>query len=194
VSHDLRQFQHIHPQPTGRTGQYAITLSFPVAGSYYLYNQFARQSGQEVLLANVLTVGAPSGAAHLTVDRTPKVIGDVRVALEGAATLQAGHPQTLTFRLEDARTGEPLANLQPYLGAPAHVAILSEDAQTFVHTHGQQVVAPMAGALPATATGPYGPEISFVNSFPRPGMYKIWAQFATSDGRVVTAAFVVAVQ
>jgi P-type Cu+ transporter len=193
VSRDLQQFQHIHPQPTGRPGQYAVTLSFPVAGTYYLYNQFARTSGPEVLLANVLTVGAPSGAARLTEDRTPKVSGDVRVALEGVANLQANRAQTLTFRLEDAQTGEPLTNLQPYLGAPAHIAILSADVQTFVHTHGQQVMAPMAGA-PAVPTGSLGPEISFVNTFPRPGMYKIWGQFAAGDGRVVTAAFVVAVQ
>jgi len=172
VSRDLQQFQHIHPQPTNRPGQYAVTLTFPMAGTYYLYNQFARLSGADVLLSNVLTVGAPSGPAQLSVDRTPKVSGAVRVALEGADALQSGRPQTLTFRLEDAQTGEPLANLQPYLGAAAHVAILSQDAQTFVHTHGQQAAA-MAGAPAANPVGRYGPTISFVNRFPQPGLYKI---------------------
>jgi Cu+-exporting ATPase len=193
VSRDLQQFQHIHPQPTNRPGQYAVTLTFPMAGTYYLYNQFARLSGADVLLSNVLTVGAPSGPAQLSVDRTPKVSGAVRVALEGADALQSGRPQTLTFRLEDAQTGEPLANLQPYLGAAAHVAILSQDAQTFVHTHGQQAAA-MAGAPAANPVGRYGPTISFVNRFPQPGLYKIWGQFATNGGRVVTASFVVAVR
>ena len=193
VSRDLQQFQHIHPQPTSRPGQYAVTLTFPAEGTYELYNQFARHSGADVLLSNVLTVGAPSGPTQLTVDRTPKVSGNVRVGLEGAGALQAGRTQTLTFRLEDAQTGEPLANLQPFLGAAAHVAILSQDAQTFVHTHGQQMPA-MAGMQPAGTSGRFGPEISFQNSFPRPGLYKIWGQFATNDGRVVTAAFVVAVR
>ncbi|HEY8743258.1 MAG TPA: ATPase P, partial [Chloroflexota bacterium] len=193
VSRDLQQFQHIHPQPTNRPGQYAVTLTFPVAGTYYLYNQFARHSGADVLLANVLMVGAPSGPAQLAVDRAPKVSGNVRVALEGVDTLQSGQTQTLTFRLEDAQTGEPLANLQPYLGAAAHIAILSQDAQIFVHTHGQQA-ATMAGQQTVNSGGGYGPEISFVNRFPQPGLYKIWGQFATNSGRVVTADFVVAVR
>jgi len=195
VSRDLVQFQHIHPQPTGVPGEYAVDATFPVSGTYFLYNQFSRHNGQEVLLSDMLTAGAPSAeGGRLAVDRTPKVIDDVRVALEGAGALAAGQDATLTFRLEDARTGDGLSNLRPYLGAAAHVAILSEDAQTFVHTHGESPSMAMAGADGAPSAGTYGPDIAFHNTFPMPGLYKVWGQFATSDGQVVTADFVVPVQ
>ena len=50
--------------------------------------------------------------------------------------------------------------------------------------------APASGGSSA-AYGPYGPEIGFHHTFPRPGLYKVWGQFQTGDGRVVTADFVV---
>src|SRR5262249_26324500 len=118
------------------------------------------------------------------------------VALQGAGGVKAGANTRLTFRLDDPITGAGIQDLQPYLGAPAHVVILSEDAQTFVHTHGEQVgsqTEPMQHGGADTATG-YGPEIAFEYTYPTPGLYKLWGQFQTHDGRVITADFVVRAQ
>jgi hypothetical protein len=79
------------------------------------------------------------------------------------------------------------------------VVILSEDAQTFAHTHGEQVGAPTihggAGGhddSPAHApTGAFGPEIAFHHTFPAPGDYKVWGQFRDHHGQILTADFVV---
>ena len=76
------------------------------------------------------------------------------------------------------------------------LVILSEDAQTFAHTHGEQVGSP-SGQMHhggAVMTGGYGPEIAFEYPFPRPGLYKLWGQFQTHDGQVITADFVVRAQ
>ena len=199
VSLDLTQFMHRHPVATGKPGEYSLDTLFPTSGTYVLYNEFQRASGQTVVQRDELTVGAPSPAgAHLTEDRAPKTLEHARVSLRGPETVRAGQETRWTFRLDDPDTGQGLTDLQPYLGEPAHVVILSEDAQTFVHTHGEAQVASGGaasdghGSMEKTGTV-YGPEIAFHHTFPMPGLYKIWGQFKAHDGHVLTADFVVRV-
>ena len=140
----------------------------------------------------------------LSEDRAPKqvpapgVAGGLRISLQGTGHFHAGGQERFTFRIEEAATGEPVSDLQPYLGAPAHVVVLSADGADFVHTHGELAAGGPAPAhsggadahTPAPAGG-IGPEIPFHNTFPRPGLYKVWGQFKTRSGEVVTADFVV---
>jgi Cu+-exporting ATPase len=216
VSRDLQAFQHVHPEPTGAAGEYRVETSFANPGTYFLYDELTRASGATVVQRDELTVGAASDRpASLAVDLVPKSIGTTRVSLAGADTIRAGQESTLTFRLENPTTGQPIRDLQPYLGAPAHGVILSQDAEHFAHVHGEAVgggaadpavqagasgsadhrsgdhehAAPAAGT---TATG-FGPEIALHHTFDVPGLYKLWGQFQTRDGQVVTADFVVRV-
>jgi Cu+-exporting ATPase len=217
VSRDLQSFQHVHPEPTGAPGEYRVDVTFANAGTYLLFDEFARASGATVVQRDELTVGgAGSNPARLAIDLAPKTLGGTRVSLAGADALRAGQEATLTFRLEDAASGQPVRTLQPYLGAPAHGVILSEDAATFAHTHGEAVGAVATdaaahaggrgsadhqsgdhqhGAPAAGAPQPsgFGPEIALHHTFETPGLYKLWGQFQTSDGQVITADFVVRV-
>jgi Cu+-exporting ATPase len=219
VSRDLQLFQHVHPQPTSAAGEYRVETTFAEAGTYLLFDEFNRASGATVVQRDELMVGAPSaGAAQLAVDLSPKTIGSVRVSLAGADAVRVGQEATLTFRLEDASTGQPIRDLQPYLGAPAHGVVLSEDASSFTHTHGEAVGAPADGhahgsqstapasapaahtghgaSAPSQSTGApagFGPEIALHHTFDAPGLYKLWGQFQSHDGEVLTADFVVRV-
>jgi P-type Cu+ transporter len=217
VSRDLRSFQHVHPEPTGTAGEYRVETTFAEAGTYLLFDELTRASGATVVQRDELTVGSPSaGAAQLNVDLAPKTIGSTRVSLAGADAIRAGQQATLTFRLTDDSTGQPIRDLQPYLGAPAHGVVLSEDAARFAHTHGEAIGSGAAdpgahaGAYgsadhrsgdhrhPAPATGAtqpagFGPEIALHHTFDTPGLYKLWGQFQTRDGQVITADFVVQV-
>ena len=163
--HDLQHFQHVHPQPAGAPGEYALDVTFPAPGDYLLFAEFQRGGGQgaapqTVLLRDTLAVGdvgsAPA-AGPLSIDRAPRVLpatgltGGVRVALQGAGHVHAGEPAPFTFRLEEVATGEPLRDLRPYLGAAAHVVVLGENGATFAHTHGE---AHTAGA--AAPSAPHG--------------------------------------
>ena len=192
VRSDLREFQHIHPQPLG-AGVLSVETTFDSAGRYLLFASFSRGGRDAVQRDEVDVGGGPGAGAALAEDRAPKTVGGLRVSLTGAAGLRAGADSRLVFRLEDAATGEPVSDLATYLGAAAHVVVLDERATLFVHTHGE---APRAGAgHGSTASkGPYGPEIEFHHAFPAPGLYKIWGQFQMADGRVITADFVIDVQ
>ena len=140
-------------------------------------------------------VQPPSTApvAPLAVDRAPKTVEGVRVALAGAGDLRAGRESALSFRLEDPATGESITTLQPYLGEPAHVVVIGEGTTDFAHVHGEAAGAAGAGGHGSSTNKPAasGPEISFHHTFARAGLFKIWGQFKTADGRVITADFVV---
>ena len=40
----------------------------------------------------------------------------------------------------------------------------------------------------------FGPDVTVQHTFPRPGLYKVWAQIQTHDSQNITAAFVVRVR
>ncbi len=196
VSRDLQQFQHIHPLATDKPGQYGVETTFPAPGTYLLFNEFQRSGGQNVVKRDELTVGAPTtAAARLTEDRTPKTVGGARVSLIAPDAIKVGQETALRFRLEDPTTGAPITNLRPYLGEAAHLVILSEDAQTFAHVHGEKPgsggMAGMGAEASADKNAKYGPEIDSHYTFPTPGLYKVWGQFQADDGHVITADFVV---
>ena len=207
VRDDLAGFQHVHPQPTGNPGELAYDLTLPAAGRYYLAAEFTRANGQDIVKRDeIVATGATSAAATIAENRSPKTSGGVRVAFGGATTLTAGRETRLTFRAEDPATGAPLRNLQPYLGAPAHVVVLSADGQRFAHVHGEAVGA-AATAVPAggkaddghghsdvAGSAGLGPEFAATYTFATPGLYKIWGQFQSHDGKVITADYVVRVQ
>lgn len=202
VRRDLGAFQHLHPSATARPGEYATALTVPASGTYILFGEFLRANGQHVVRRSELIVGGPSAPAALAEDRTPKTVNGVRVTLDGAGELTAGVEAQLRFRIVDARTGADVRDLQPYLGAAAHVVILAEDARVLGHTHAE---AAGAGAGPDAHTGhaghaqhavagSAGPDIAFGYTFPAAGAYKLWGQFRTGDRQVATVAFTVTVR
>jgi hypothetical protein len=74
------------------------------------------------------------------------------------------------------KNGKPVTDLDNYLGALAHVVIVSEDGKEFVHVH------PMESET-------HGPEIRLHTNFPKSGKFKVFMQFKHS-GKVNTAEFI----
>ncbi len=211
ISQDLQQFLHVHPQPTGEPGEYTLDMVFPTDGVYWLYVEFMRANGQEVRQRDELVVGTPTTVApDLMVDLAPRTIGDLRVTLIGAEDVGMETPAHMLLRVEDAQTGAGITELQPYLDAPAHIAIVSADGTTFAHTHGlidgddahsahgaegHDTDEGENAAHAHSATGDhFGPEIIIHHPFDAPGMYKIWVQFRDQRGEVVTVDFVTEVR
>jgi hypothetical protein len=187
VSKDLRQFQHVHPEP-GADGAYSVTVTLPAAGAYVLYDEFVRDD-RTVLDRRELTVGGTAGnPAALRADTGAKTSNGLTATLSAPRTIKA-HEEAV-FALKVTRDGQAVTDLAPYLGAAAHVAIVSADTTDFAHTHadaGQH--GHEAAALPAQ----FGPDLSFEYTFPRPGFYKVWVQFS-QGGTVHTVDYVVEVE
>ena len=104
------------------------------------------------------------------------VVDGVRVALK-VEDMAAGKDACLTFTLTDAATGVAVNDLQPFLGAPAHMLMVRADLTDAVHAHPEELM-----------TG--GPTVSFHPLIPAAGPYKLWVQFRRGE-RDSTASFVV---
>ncbi|MCI0485107.1 MAG: hypothetical protein L0229_00625 [Blastocatellia bacterium] len=98
----------------------------------------------------------------------------------------AGRFVSLKYHLTDAKTGEPVRDLVPYLGAWGHTLILSEDQTDYVHSHPEQNVP--AASDRSKSRG--GPDVTFDALIPRPGVYRIWTQFLRGN-RLATVNFTV---
>ncbi|MGO4272648.1 hypothetical protein AB4Z22_22875, partial [Paenibacillus sp. TAF58] len=93
--------------------------------------------------------------------------------------LMADMELNLNFNIKDAKSKQPVKDLQPYLGAVGHVVILTQDAENYLHVH-------------PTDEKTSGPDAKFMTTFPHRGIYKIWAQFQ-QNGKVFTIPFVIKV-
>lgn len=187
VSHDLTYFDHIHPA-LGPDGTLEIEVKLPRDGGYQLYADFLPDRATPQLLQRALFTSGfakdpATGRAHLAVDTAAKTDRRVHVTLdlpEGEGLI-AGRPEMFRLRITDPATRVPVTDLQPFLGAPAHGLIISDDLADALHIH------PVAEFSKAS-----GPDIVFQTTFPHPGLYKIWTQFQRG-GEIAVVSFVVPV-
>ncbi|MEO6456650.1 MAG: hypothetical protein ABIO92_00025 [Chloroflexia bacterium] len=198
VSSDLRRFAHIHPAHQAE-GRYTVDTTLPEAGKYLLFNEFFISDGTMQIERNELsTAEAPAEATvpTLTPDlNTQHEIGELSVVLTPNVQ-KVRRRSPVTFTLTASKDGQPVTDLEPYLGAPCHVVIISTDTRQFAHTHGDIpggiMSSDMSGSNMASMVMPtpparFGPGIQFTHTFMQAGMYRVWVQFGYK-GEVVTTA------
>jgi Cu+-exporting ATPase len=186
---DLGTFAHVHPEPTGRPGELAVSMTFPTAGTYDLHTEFARQgSMSNILDRHILTVDGPRPApsGQLVAGPRERVVDGIRVTLSGQA--KADTTSDLSFSFADATTGKPVDDLKPYLAAAGHIVVLRADGGDFAHEHadGETSEGSPVFALPGTR---FGPELDAHFRFHTAGVYQLWAQFRLGNGHVITVPF-----
>jgi hypothetical protein len=197
VSQDFTHFEHVHPDERP-DGSFSIDLTLPRPGYYRLYSDFLPVGGgPQVIAQTVVTTrfdgDIVSSLAHLEPDRTlSKTIDGTSVDLRiDPAELVAGRIVPLTFHLSDRASGQPVSDLERYLGAWGHALVLSEDGIEYIHAHPTELLPDLETSLKGRATG--GPDVTFEALFPKAGRYRIWVQFQR-QGRTSTAWFTVAVR
>lgn len=192
ISRDLGSYEHVHPEEQP-DGSYVVDVTLPRPGDYRLFSDFLPLGGAPQVISRVITTAGFAGdlvASHapLAVDTTVRrTVGDVAVTLtlpEGG--LVAGREETLWYQLEDARTGAPITDLEPYLGAFGHALVMSGDTMHYVHAHPTELL-PHVGA---NEVPPGGPSLTFKALLPKPGPYRIWTQIKR-HGEVSTVPFTV---
>ena len=191
VSQDLSEYQHIHPK-LETDGTFSVETILPRAGSYKIHADFFPVGGlPQIIHRDLMTAGytpaKASGLPALAPDAAfVKTTDGLRITLEPGGPLVAGTLIPLTYRLADARTGEPVRDLEPYLGAWGHTLILNADQSQYLHTHPAEMLP--SGAKWANLRG--GPNVDFKTMFPAAGDYRIWTQFQRG-GKVSTVVFTV---
>lgn len=196
VSQDFEDFQHIHPEKQP-DGSFTIETDLPKAGYYKIFCDFFPVGGMpQVTHHNLVTAGYTgdlvSSLANLKPDKPVnktlvKVIEGTRFELKfDPEEPYCGRAAELHYHLVDEKTGEPVKDLTPYLGAWGHTLILSEDATDYLHSHPTEMIP--EGVDRSKLEGK--PDVVFDTFFPHPGNYRIWSQFQRGD-RIITVPFTV---
>ncbi len=205
ASQDFSVFAHIHPDDFGpitpemkKTARYPVRFTFPKAGRYIIGVDFAvkDQLFSKHFLVDV--AGEPK-MGSLTRDLSRgKRFGDLDVTFAAMPErITAGKEVMLSYLFR--KDGEPVTELEPYLSAPMHLAIISGDLKDFIHTHGELPGMPGMGhgehhmMMHMTVPEKFGPEIDVHVVFPRKGLYQIFGQVGYR-GKVILTSFMVEVE
>jgi hypothetical protein len=174
VRSDLSGYQHLHPR-LRPDGEFVVPIEVARSGRYRAIVDFTTVGGQRYVLGTDLVApGAGAGAVRpLPAPAAVAASHGYTVRLRGPAELRAGDEARLTFEI--ARSGEPVRDLQPYLGAYGHLVALQASDLAYSHVH------PVGEDLAAG-------EIAFDAELAGPGDYRLFVQFR-AGGRVHTAAF-----
>jgi hypothetical protein len=181
---DLGFFAHVHPLPQSDGSFVMSGFTFPTGGEYQLFVEVApRRAGSQILRASLKVDG---GTKHETValsaDRgiSERVVAGVRVSIADNEPLPVKKASGLIVTFKDADNGDPVKDLQPYLGALGHLLMIHEDAQTYVHAHPD---------LRQDGNGKDG-RLTFLARPPKAGLYRLWIEFQR-NGKVEHTDFMI---
>src|SRR5919112_4275431 len=187
-SEDLSHFAHIHPKLEKETGIFHIEHTFAKAGKYKMWIDVKPKGGIQFLTAFAFNVEgqpvhSPTPIAHeqTRVKNVDAEGQSYQVTLNcQPEQLIAGRNIKMTFEIKDAN-GKSITNLEPLMAAGGHCVIIDADGREFLHVHPAEEVQDVVSWRG-------GPSVSFLASFPKPGLYRAWGQFQ-HEGRLLTADF-----
>ncbi|PCH68455.1 MAG: hypothetical protein COC01_03700 [Bacteroidetes bacterium] len=177
-SSDLAYFEHIHPEYTA-SGDYIIEIiaeNDNYAKGRGLKETKFIEGGEYIMYMDYTPTGASNQVEKIPItvsgnERTHVPLGEQRLVWEDngyIVTLGADKEFTINTSIQlhvnITKDGKPVANLDNYLGALAHMAVLSEDMEEYLHVH------PMDSKTT-------GPDIYLHTNFPKESKYKVFMQF-----------------
>lgn len=179
VDPTLRDYQHIHPEPGARDGDWTFAITPRLAGTYRVFADFvpvptgrSLYAGAEMSVAGEVTAGARSLSWE-------SEAGGYRFLLVPGGPVKAGKPVDFTFTVE--RSGGGAVPLEPVMDAYAHLVAFDTGNVGFAHLHPNETeLKPFPD--------PARPKLTFKITIPAAGVYVIWSQVKLS-GREVFAPF-----
>jgi len=209
VSEDFSIFAHLHPEDFGpvtpemkKTARFPLRYTFPKAGSYLLGVDFAAGERSFSRHFSVSVSGEPKMAPLKKDISKEERFDDLDVTFSTAPKHPAaGEEMTLGYLFKNE--GRPVTDLEPYLSAPMHLAIISTDLNYFLHTHGELPGASASGdhghdmhmghEMHMTVPERFGPNIEVRTRFPAKGLYEVFGE-VRHQGKVVVTKFLVEVE
>ncbi|SCE82518.1 hypothetical protein GA0070607_2019 [Micromonospora coriariae] len=174
---DLSGFRHVHPDlaPDG-TWRVATPLAGP--GQWRAFADFAPTGGEPLTLGVDVTVPGTLAERPLPAPVTSTTVDGYTVTLAGEVQPGRTSPLTLTV----SRDGQPVTDLEPYLGAYGHLVALRRGDLAYLHVHPE--------GTPGDGRTPPGPAVTFFAEVPSAGSYRLYLDFR-HGGSVHTAEFTV---
>ena len=210
LSPNLDRLWHLHPDEA-QTGTFEQRLPAMPAGRYSLFADLVHGTGLPETLTAELDTPVIAGTALAGDDsrwsasdgslprRSAEAAGS-----EGGSTnivwqrdnqpLATKRLTMFTFEVQDLQ-GQPVNDLELYMGMPGHAIFVRRDLKVFAHVHpaGSAPMAALDLAMPSNTshqqhmTTPPA-TVSFPYGFPEPGQYRIFVQVKRA-GVIITGAF-----
>ncbi|MCO1595406.1 DUF748 domain-containing protein [Micromonospora sp. RHAY321] len=174
---DLSGFRHVHPDlaPDG-TWRVASPLVGP--GQWRAFADFTPTGGEPLTLGVDVTVPGALTERPLPAPASSTTVDGYTVTLTG--TPQPGRTSPLTLTI--SRDGQPVTDLEPYLGAYGHLVALRRGDLAYLHVH--------PDGTPGDGRTRPGPAVTFLAEVPSAGSYRLYLDFR-HGGAVHTAEFTV---
>ncbi|MBG6068258.1 hypothetical protein [Micromonospora ureilytica] len=174
---DLSGFRHVHPD-LAPDGTWRVDSPLTGPGQWRAFADFTPTGGEPLTLGVDVTVPGELTERQLPAPATSTTVDGYTVTLTGAP--QPGRTSSLTLTV--SRDGQPVTDLEPYLGAYGHLVALRRGDLAYLHVH--------PDGTPGDGRTRPGPAVTFLAEVPSSGSYRLYLDFQ-HGGRVHTAEFTV---
>ncbi len=186
VDPSLRDYQHIHPEPGERPGEWVFAHTPERGGAYRVFADFTPAATGRGLyaFADYAAAGEAAPAEDWRApgpgEETERGAYWLSLSVEKGGAVKAGVPGTLVFSVR-AKDGSPVP-MEPVMGAYVHTTAFDVARSGFAHLHPRvepgEVEPPKDGLAPLPPLkDPLRPKFAFDVMIPREGRYLVWAQF-----------------
>ena len=176
----LQDYQHIHPEPGAKNGEWTFALTPRLGGHYRVYADFTpAATARSLYAATDLQVSGETSTATPALDWSFEERG-YRFQLSAASLpIRARQSSDLTFTVTRI-DGGPVP-METVMGAYAHLVVFDSALTGFAHVHPQQTDV-------SKKPDAFKPSLTFKLMIPNAGRFVIWAE-VNLDGRLAFAPF-----
>lgn len=170
VDDSLEDYSHIHPKALKEPGLYEFEWDAKKQANYRIWADLhpLDTDAQEYVIADLVAGKDTKSEINKTVVLESTMDGYTFKLSFDSENLVIGKPSLGKITITD-KDGNPVKDLEPVMGAFAHIVGFFDDRQTVVHIH------PM-GEEPSKPTDRGGPELQFHIVAEKAGFIKLFAQ------------------
>ena len=210
INDDFSIFSHIHPEDSSFTttemknkGIFSINYTFSKSGKYLIGMNFAANNKDYSKHFYVNVAGSQVKQIKKNLSLS-KIFDGYAVNLSFTSKIISRREATLIYYFE--KDSKPLMDMEPYLGATMHIAIVKEDLTNFMHTHAMlpdempmnymnnhSTMDSTMEMVRMVVPSHFGPELMIEVVFPDKGLYQIFGEFK-HNGKVIVTSFMVEVE
>jgi hypothetical protein len=170
VDQSLSDYHHEHPEPGKTSGEYAFSFTPQKPGPYRVWVDV------QPYLTGIQEYAAAEMAAPTTGERLMDTAENLTASADGlryrlsfeSPSIKAG--ESITGKLLITREdGTPMKDLQPIMGAFAHLVAFHADGKTVLHIHPK-------GTRQLTPNDRGGPGLEFQFYSPKAGFFRLFSQ------------------
>lgn len=169
IDGSLTDYHHEHPVPTAIPGRYDFSFTPQKPGTYRVWAdvQPVETDVQEFAMT-VIPAATAAEPLQTEPDHLTNTINGLTYSIRFEGPVKSGEPVQATLHIVNA-DGSGFTQLEPIMGAFAHIVAFREDRTTALHMHPET-------ARPLTATDRGGPDLRFRFYAANPGFYRLFVQ------------------